>query len=67
MDIDLYLEKDELLYFDRNVGMKVDKSIFDDYVPHTYIVVQLVETEEILECVITNEDSEGIYMEILTD
>jgi len=65
---DIDLEKAELLECDMNTGkIKVDKQIFDDFVPNTYINIKFVDTdsEEVLQYVMTSEDDDGIYMEQL--
>ena len=67
---DLVLEIEELLECDIKTGkIKVDKQIFDDFVPNTYINIQFVDTDsdEILQYVMVAEDDEGIFMEYLRD
>lgn len=66
--VDLFLEKSELLECDMNVGkIKVDKQIFDDFVPNTYINIQFVDEDDdgIYEFSMVAEDDEGIFMEYL--
>lgn len=65
---DLFLEMEELLECDIKTGnIKVDKNIFDDFVPNTYINIQFVDTdsEETLQYVMVAEDDRGIFMEYL--
>ena len=65
---DLFLEREELLECDIKTGnIKVDKQIFDDFVPGTYINIQFVEDADdgIWQFVMINEDDEGIFMEYL--
>ena len=67
---DIYLELEELLECDMKTGkIKVDKQIFDDFVPNTYINIQFVDTdsEETLSYIMVAEDDEGIFMEYLVD
>jgi hypothetical protein len=69
-EADLFLEIEELLECDMKTGkIKVDKQIFDDFVPNTYINIQFVDTDsdEILQYTMVSEDDEGIYMEYLGD
>ena len=66
----LFLEIEELLECDIKTGkIKVDKDIFDDFVPNTYINIQFVDTKsnEVLSYVMVSEDDRGIYMEYLED
>ena len=68
--VDLYLEVEELLEFDTKTGnIKVDKDIFDDFVPNTVVRICFVDSEEdddlVIEYVMASEDDEGIYMEWL--
>ncbi len=63
---DLVLEREELLECDIKTGnIKVDKQIFDDFVPNTYINIQFVEDEDegIWQFSMVAEDDEGIFME----
>lgn len=65
---DIILEMEELLECDMKIGrIKVDKSIFDDFVPNTYINIQFSDTksEEIMQFTMVSEDDEGIIMEYL--
>lgn len=65
---DLFLEREELLECDIKTGnIKVDKQIFDDFVPNTYINIQFVEdeNEDIWQFSMVAEDEEGIFMEFL--
>ena len=65
---DLFLEREELLECDMKTGnIKVDKQIFDDFVPNTYINIQFVEDEDdgIWQFSMVAEDDEGIFMEYL--
>lgn len=65
---DLVLEREELLECDIKTGnIKVDKQIFDDFVPNTYINIQFVEDEDegIWQFSMVAEDDEGIFMEYL--
>ena len=67
---DLFLELEELLECDIKTGkIKVDKQIFDDFVPNTYINIQFVDTDsdEVLQYTMVAEDDEGIFMEYLGD
>lgn len=67
---DLYLEREELLECDIKTGnIKVDKQIFDDFVPNTYINIQYVDTnsDEVISYTMVDEDDEGIFMEYLGD
>ena len=65
---DLFLERDELIECDMKTGnIKVDKQIFDDFVPNTYINIQFVDDDDegIWQFVMIAEDDEGIFMEYL--
>ena len=65
---DLVLEREELLECDIKTGnIKVDKQIFDAFVPNTYINIQFVEDEDegIWQFSMVAEDDEGIFMEYL--
>ena len=65
---DICLETEELLEWDMRTGsIKVDKQLFDDFVPNTYINIQFVDTgsDEVLQYVMISEDNEGIFMEYL--
>lgn len=65
---DLYLELEDLIECDMKTGkIKVDKQIFDDFVPNTYINIQFVDTDsnEVLSYAMVAEDDEGIYMEYM--
>ena len=67
---DLYLELEELIGCDMKTGkIKVDKQIFDDFIPNTYINICFVDTDsdEVLSFTMVAEDDEGIYMEYLGD
>lgn len=67
-NIDLYLEFADLIECDMNTGkIKVDKDIFDDFVPNACINIQFVGTDcdNISEFVMVAEDNEGIFMELL--
>ena len=65
---DLFLEREELLECDIKTGnIKVDKQIFDDFVPNTYINIQFVDVPDkyagIWQFSMIAEDDEGIFME----
>lgn len=63
---DLYLEAEELLYFDMRTGsIKVDKSIFDDFVENTYVNICFVDDDRVVQYVMVSEDEKGIVMEYL--
>lgn len=65
---DLFLEREELLECDIKTGnIKVDKQIFDDFVPNSYINIQFVEDEDegVWQFSMVAEDDEGIFMEYL--
>lgn len=65
---DLYLELEELLECDMKTGkIKVDKEIFDDFVPNTYIDIRFVDTdnEDVLKYTMVAEDDDGIFMEYI--
>lgn len=65
---DLVLEREELLECDIKTGnIKVDKQIFDDFVPNSYINIQFVEDEDegIWQFSMVAEDDDGIFMEYL--
>ena len=67
---DIYLELEELIECDIKTGkIKVDKQIFDDFVPNTYINIQFVDTDsdEVISFTMVAEDDEGIFMEYLGD
>ena len=69
---DLFLEREELLECDMKTGnIKVDKQIFDDFVPNTYINIQFVDVKDkyagIWQFSMVAEDDEGIFMEYLGD
>lgn len=65
----LYLETEELLYFDMKTGnIKVDKSIFDDFVANTYVNICFVDDKRenrVAQYVMISEDDEGIVMEYI--
>jgi hypothetical protein len=66
--VDLWLEMEELLEFDVNTGaIKVDKSIFDDFIQNTYVDIVFVDKnpDEILRYIMVAEDTDGIDMELL--
>ena len=64
--VDLYLEAEELLYFDMRTGnIKVDKSIFDDFVENTYVNICFVDDKRVVQYAMVSEDDEGIVMEYL--
>lgn len=65
---DIFLEMEELLECDIKTGnIKVDKQIFDGFVPNTHINIKFVDTDsdEVFSYVMVSEDDEGIYMEHL--
>lgn len=66
---DLYLEAEELLDFDMRTGnIKVDKSIFDDFVANTYVNICFVDDkrdDRVVQYAMVSEDNEGIVMEYL--
>ena len=65
---DLFLEREELLECDMRTGnIKVDKQIFDDFVPNSYINIQFVDAkyDGIYQFSMVAEDDEGIFMEYL--
>lgn len=66
---DLYLEAEELLDFDLRTGnIKVDKSIFDDFVSNTCVNIYFVDgkiDDRIAQYVMVSEDDVGIVMEYL--
>ena len=69
-EVDLYLEIEDLLEYDSSTGnIKVDKDLFDDFVPNTIIHICFVDSEKedglVNEYVMTSEDDDGIYMEWL--
>lgn len=66
---DIYLEMEELLECDMKTGnIKVDKQIFDDFVPNSCINIQFVDTDdEVMSYTMVAEDDEGIFMKIFTD
>lgn len=62
------LEKEDLLECDMNTGkIKVDKSIFDNFVPNSYINIIFTDSEsdEMMSFAMISEDDEGIFMEAL--
>lgn len=70
-EVDLYLEAEELLEYDKNTGsIKVDKNIFDDFVLNGIIHICFVDSKEdddlVIEYVMVSEDDKGIYMEYLS-
>ena len=65
---DIILEMEELLECDMNVGrIKVDKGIFDDFVPNTYISILFSDCENLgtMSFSMVSEDNKGIIMEYL--
>ena len=66
---DLVLDSEELLDFDMRTGnIKVDKDIFDDFVPNTYVNIQFVDDkreDRIAQYKMISEDDEGICMEYI--
>lgn len=67
---DIFLEMEELLDYDCKTGnIKVDKQIFDDFVPNAYINIQFVDNcrYEVLQYIMVSEDDDGIFMEYLVD
>ena len=70
-NVDLYLEAEDLLYFESNTNnIKVDKWIFDDFIANTYINICFVENKredkgenKIEQYIMVSEDDEGIFME----
>ena len=69
--VDLYLEAEELLEFDMRTGnIKVDKSIFDDFVVNTCVNICFVDDKRdgrVSQYVMVSEDDEGIFMEWLDE
>lgn len=67
--VDLYLEAEELLELDMRTGnIKVDKSIFDDFVANTYVNISFVDDkrdDRVAQYVMVSEDDEGIVMEYI--
>lgn len=64
----LHLEKEDLLECDKSMGkIKVDKSIFDNFVPNSYINIIFTDSEsdEMMSFAMISEDDEGIFMEAL--
>ena len=70
-NVDLYLEAEELLDFDLRTGnIKVDKSIFDDFVENTCINICFVDNKEDIRValyIMVSEDDDGIVMEYLDE
>lgn len=68
-EADLVLDSEELLDFNMRTGnIKVDKDIFDDFVPNTYVNIQFVDDnseDRIAQYKMISEDDEGIYMEYI--
>ena len=67
---DIYIEREELLECDIKTGnIKVDKQIFDDFVPNTHINIRFVDTDsdEVFQYIMVAEDDDGIFMECLVD
>ena len=68
---DIYLEAAELLEFDFRTGnIKVDKQIFDVFVPNSYIKIIFTDDrrqDRVAEYIMTDEDDEGIFMKYLDD
>lgn len=69
IEADLVLDSEELLDFDMRTGnIKVDKNIFDDFVPNTYVNIQFVDDnreDRIAQYKMISEDDEGIVMEYI--
>ena len=67
VNVDLYLEVEELLDFDMRTGnIKVDKGIFDDFVQNTCVNICFVDDkreDRVVQYVMVSEDDEGIFME----
>ena len=64
--VDLYLEAEDMLYVDLITGnIKVDKSIFDDFVENTYVNICFVDDKRVVQYAMVSEDDEGIVMEYL--
>lgn len=69
-EADLILELEDLLdYNKRTHDIKVDKSIFDDFVENKLIYIHFVEDEEgcVGEYKMIFEDEEGIFMEYMCE
>jgi hypothetical protein len=68
-EADLVLDSEELLDFDMRTGnIKVDKDIFDDFIPNTYVNIQFVDDnreDRIAQYKMISEDDEGIIMEYI--
>lgn len=68
-EADLVLDSEELLDFDMRTGnIKVDKDIFDDFVPNTYVNIQFVDDnreDRIAQYKMISEDDKGICMEYI--
>lgn len=67
---DIVLEKADLLECDTITGkIKVDKQIFDDFVPNSYINIIFIDVDddEVMAFTMVAEDDEGIFMEYLGD
>ena len=71
VNVDLYLEVEELLDFDMRTGnIKVDKGIFDDFVQNTCVNICFVDDkreDRVVQYVMVSEDDEGIFMEWLDE
>ena len=64
---DLFLERSDLLEFnDKTYNIKVDKSVFDDFVRDTYINICFVDwhEDEVFQYLMVSEDNDGINMEL---
>lgn len=69
MKPDLILDSEELLVFDMKTGnIKVDKSIFDDFVENTYVSISFIDDKinnRIALYKMVCEDDKGIAMEYI--
>ena len=65
---DLYLEMSDLISYDSDTGIiRVDKSVFDSFVPNTYINIQFIDspTEGLYQFIMVSETDTYIEMEML--
>lgn len=67
---DLILDYDAYELDIKTGNIKVDKNIFDDFVPNTYINISFVDDNvdgRVSQYKMISEDDEGIFMEYMCD
>lgn len=61
LKIDIMVDKTDLLTYSES-NIEVKKNVFDHFVQNGSIVVYLIDSREIWECIMTSETSNSIYM-----